>query len=191
MIFLQAILAVIVQAAGRILNTVFGWAMVMLFGKAPANKQLLLTLIALTSVLWALTVFGVIFPKAGTWMISCIHLPDLIDETPIRLAMLPGALTLPLLVGFWSLLLTEKEKRPQTIQSIFKELLRGYPFAIGISSTFALMLILMPVMKLQDLLKRCHSEHIPVMIKPEDYSKVVMEVSDLLESEEFLPEVVF
>jgi hypothetical protein len=81
------------------------------------------------------------------------------------------------------LLLTEKERRPQNWPAIFKELLRGYPFAIGIASTFTLMLILMPVMKLQDLFKRCHSEHIPVMIKPEDYRKVVAEVRDLLESE--------
>jgi len=183
MFFLQAILAVIIQAAGRILNTLFGWAMVMLFGKVPANKQLFLTLIALTSVLWALTALGVIFPKAGTWMISCIRLPEFIDDTPIRLAMLPGALFLPLLVGLWALLLSDKDKRPKSKWVMFRELLRGYPFALGIASTFILMLILMPVMKLQDLIRHCHSEHVPVIIPPERYGTVVAEICQLLEAE--------
>ncbi len=42
MAVLQAVLALITRQAGRILNTVFGWATMLLFGKVPQDKQLLL-----------------------------------------------------------------------------------------------------------------------------------------------------
>lgn len=182
MVFFQALLALLTQSIGRILNTAFGWAMVVLFGKVPANKQLLLTLISLTSILWVLTVIGVIFPRSASFMIGFIKVPSYIDTTPIRLAMLPGAILLPAVVGVWNLLLTDKSARPVGRKDLCKEILRGYPFSLGLSITFITMLLAVPLMKVQELLKRYHAYHIPVMIKPKKYTAVVSELTDLLES---------
>ena len=49
---LATIFGAIGQQAGRILTTVLGWASTLLFGRVPQNRQLLLALVTLGSLVW-------------------------------------------------------------------------------------------------------------------------------------------
>lgn len=185
MAIIQAILAFIAQSLSRIVNTAFGWAMVALFGKVPANRQFQLSMLSLASLLWALTVIGIIAPRAGTWLISCINLPSFIESKWIRLAMLPGALILPILVGYLTMWMMEPDARPKSKRQKFATILRGYPFAFALSVTCLYMLLIVPLMKLQDLLRRWRSEHVPVMIPPEKYASFVADLKEVLRKGHF------
>lgn len=52
MAIFQALFAALGRQVGRLLNTVFGWATTTLYGKAPQERQTLLSVIALGSVVW-------------------------------------------------------------------------------------------------------------------------------------------
>ena len=51
MAIIQAVMALATKSAGKLLNTVFGWATMMLFGKVPADRQIYLSVMAMSSVL--------------------------------------------------------------------------------------------------------------------------------------------
>src|SRR5512132_2598227 len=95
MVIVQAILAAIFRSAGKLLNTAFGWATVMLFGRVPQDRQIYLSLVSFGSVIWLLTLVGIAFPRIGTFLLSFVPLPEWIDKKWIRLAMLGAALVIP------------------------------------------------------------------------------------------------
>src|SRR5207237_412016 len=63
MAILQLILTSIFRSLGKILNTAFGWATALLFGKVPEKRQIYLSVIAFASILWLVVLLGVVFPR--------------------------------------------------------------------------------------------------------------------------------
>ena len=59
-------------------------------------------------------------------------------------------------------------------------MLRGYPFTLGLAMTLSMMCVLAPVMKLQTLVRRWASQHIPVVVDSEDYDDVLEQVQRVL-----------
>src|SRR4051812_37161005 len=102
MAIFQVLFAALSKQASKLLNTAFGWATTMLFGKVPADRQIYLSLISFGSVLWLVVVAGVAFPRVGTFLLTFVPLPKWVDTTWIRIAMLAGAALIPLFVGFLS-----------------------------------------------------------------------------------------
>jgi hypothetical protein len=98
-IIVQAIVAAIFRSAGRLLNTAFGWATVMLFGRVPQSRQIYLSLISFGSVAWLVALVGIAFPTVGTFLLSFVPLPSWVDRTWVRLAMVAGAIVIPPIVG--------------------------------------------------------------------------------------------
>src|SRR5437660_356346 len=71
MAIIQALLAFLTRSAGKILNTAFGWATVMLFGQVPQERQIYLSIIAFGSVAWIVAVAGGLEtePLPASWML--------------------------------------------------------------------------------------------------------------------------
>ena len=112
MALLAPLFAFIGRQVGRIVQMAFGWATILLFGRVPQRKQLLLAGVALGSILWVVTLLGVLLPDVGAWLIAFVPAPDFIAEEWIRLAMLVLAIVLPLAVGAGGLLLMDAADRP-------------------------------------------------------------------------------
>jgi hypothetical protein len=180
MAIVQGLLAVLARSAGRFLNTAFGWATVMLFGKVPQDRQMYLSIIAFGSVIWLTVLVGIAFPVVGAFLLAFLPLPEWVDRNWIRLAMLVAAIIIPLVVGFISLRLPAAEDQPQTTGQKVQTVLKGYPYTLGLAITLILMTLLAPVMKLQALVKRWTTHHIPVVIESDDYMEVVGEVEQAL-----------
>ena len=75
MAVIQLLIAALARSAGRLLNTAFGWATVMVFGKVRADRQIYLSVLGFGSVLWILAVVGIAFPSAGTFLLSFVRSP--------------------------------------------------------------------------------------------------------------------
>src|SRR6185503_9944265 len=103
MAIVQALIAALTRSAGKLLNTVFGWATVLLFGRVPEDRQIFLSGIAFGSVIWLITVAGVAFPAFAAFMLSFVTLPAWVDKSWIRLAMLAAAVVLPGVIGVLSI----------------------------------------------------------------------------------------
>jgi hypothetical protein len=173
MVLVQALIAALTRSAGKLLNTAFSWATVLLFGRVSESRQIYVSVIAFGSVIWLLALVGVAFPVLGTFLLSFVPLPQWVDKTWVRLAMLAAVVVLPALVGVLSILMLEKNRRPRGASATTTAILKGYPYTVGLAMTLTMMIVFAPIIKVRTLSRRWTSEHVPVVVKPPDYAHVV------------------
>lgn len=165
--------------AGRVLNTTLGWATLLLFGRVPASRQMLLLVIVFGALVWVALIVGVLVPDVGALLIAAVPLPDFVDETWVRLAMLVGALVTPLLIGAAATFIVAKEQRPQGF-GLVRAVLRGYPFSAVLTVTIVVLALVATFRKLRALAKRWESAHVALIAKPDGYDEVVSNVHEAL-----------
>jgi hypothetical protein len=163
MALIAPLLAFIGRFIGKVVQTVFGWATILLFGRVPESKQLLLSGVALGSILWVAVLIGVIVPDLGAFLVTAVPAPDFVSDTWIRIAMLVAALVLPLLIGLAGLFLIEPQDRPHGVQRIV-QVLRGYPYTAVLALVLLFLAVIAPIRKLRSILKRWDDAHIPVVV---------------------------
>jgi hypothetical protein len=181
MAIVQALIAALTRSAGKLLNTVFAWATVLLFGRVSEDQQVYLSAIAFGSVIWLIVLVGVAFPSFATFLLSFVPLPDWIDTTWIRLAMLAAVVILPAAIGAVSVFMVDKADRPRGAATVTMTVLRGYPYTVGLAVTLATMTVFAPILKVRALVKRWTSAHVPVIIESRDYPEVVAATERALE----------
>src|SRR2546423_7031445 len=99
MALLQAILSFIGRSAGKILNAIFGWAVVALFGRTSPKQQILLSGLVGMAAAWPLLLLGVAFPKLAALILAFVPLSDQAPSWIVRLVWLALALLVPIVVG--------------------------------------------------------------------------------------------
>ena len=176
MAILAPIIAFIGRQIGRIVQMAFGWATIMLFGRVPQDKQLLLAGVALGSILWIVVLIGVFVPDVAAFLIALVPARDLIGEGVLRLVMLGLAVVLPLAIGAGGLFLMDEADRPAGIGGKVIQVLRGYPYAAVLSLVILFLLIVAPIMKVQTIIRRWEDAHIPIVTKPDGYEQVAGEL---------------
>ena len=182
MALVQGLLALLLRSAGRLLNTAFGWATVMLFGRVPEDRQIYLSIAAFGSVLWLAALVGIAVPGAATFLLAFVTLPDWVDRGWIRIAMLIAAMVLPAIVGVISLRMVDGAARPQGVSATTRTVLRGYPYTAGLALTLLVMTVFAPVLKIRNLARRWDMQHVPIMIEPADYRSVVDDIQNALKA---------
>lgn len=182
MAIIQALLAIVLRSAGRLLNTAFGWATIMLFGKVPRDRQMYLSAIAFGSVIWLIALLTIGLPAVGAFLFAFVTPPPWLDRKWIRLGMLAAAIVIPALIGWLSTHMVAREQRPRGARATVLAILRGYPYTFGLALTLIVMTVFAPVLKLRDLGRRWTTAHVPVMIEPGDYLDVVDEVRQALDA---------
>ena len=180
MAILGSVFAMLGRFAGKILNAILGWATLLLFGKVSGSKQTVLLLIALGSLLWVVTLFGILVPDIGTFLLAFVPVPDFIDEGWVRLAMLGLAIAIPLAVGVAAVYVTEPAERPKG-RGLVVGVLRGYPFTLVLAVTIVVLAGAALVRKLQSVTNRWEDAHIPVVVKPGGYDRVLAALERVLD----------
>jgi hypothetical protein len=185
-----SLFAFIGRFLGRALSMAMGWATILLFGRVPQSKQLLLSLISLGSLAWFAALLGVLIPSVGALLVSFAPIPDSLAEqrffgieidTWVRIAMLVAALVIPLLVGIGSYFMMATGDRP-TGAGVVKQVLRGYPYAAVLALSMAFMIVIAPARKLRSMTKRWSDAHIPVVVKPGGYDVVADDLERALDT---------
>jgi hypothetical protein len=165
---------------GKIVQTAFGWATVLLFGRVPESKQLLLSGVALGSIAWIVVLVGVLVPDVGVFLLAAIPAPDFVRDEWIRLGMLVAAVILPLLVGVAGLFLIDPAERPTGMGRVV-QVLRGYPYALVLAFVLVFLLVVAPIRKVRTIVKRWEDAHIPVVVKPGGYERVADDLEATLD----------
>jgi hypothetical protein len=181
MAIFQALFAFVLRSLSRLLNTAFGWATMMLFGKVPANRQIFLSVIALGSVIWLFAVLGIFFPRVATFALTFVTLPSWVNDNLVRLAMFGAAVVVPLGVGAISAFALHPNEPAASTGSRVKTILRGYPATFGIAVTLVILTIFTPINKLIAILRRWETQHVPVIVEPADYAGFIDEMEQALE----------
>lgn len=183
MAILGPLFALVGRFAGKVLNLALGWATMLLFGKVPEKRQGVLLLVALGSIVWVVLVVGVLLPDVGTAVLAFVPVPDFVDETWVRLAMLAGALVLPLAIGAAGVFAVKAEDRPKGA-AIVPAILRGYPFALVLALTIVLLGGIGLVRKGRSLVRRWEDAHVGVIVKPGGYETVLGQLEEVLDAAE-------
>jgi hypothetical protein len=171
--------AVIGRQAGRVLTTALGWASTLLFGRVPQQKQLLLSLITLGSLAWVVLLLGIALPSVGTFLLTALPLPGFIDQNWVRLAMLIGALVVPLFVGLGGRFIVAVGSRPTGVEAA-RQVLRGYPIAFLFAFTLVFLAIVGVVRKGRTLARRRTEAHIPIVVHAGGYEIMVDDLEKAL-----------
>jgi hypothetical protein len=163
------------RLAGRVLNSVLGWATILLFGKVEGRKQTILLVIALASLLWVLVLIGIALPAAGTFLLALVPKPEFVPDWVVRLILLAVAAAIPLFVGVAAVYVTEPASRPQG-RGLVTGVLRGYPFTFILAVTIVLLSGVALSRKVRSLSKRWDDAHVPMIVKPGGYDRLVQDL---------------
>jgi hypothetical protein len=180
MAIIGSVFAMLGRFAGRLLNSALGWATILLFGKVEGRKQTVLLIIALGSLVWVLTIVGVVFPDVGTFMLAFVPVPEFIDEGVVRLAMLGAALLIPLLIGAAAIFVAQPERRPHGL-GLIAGIARGFPFTLVLAVTIVILALASLVRKIRSMAKRWEDAHVPVIVKPGGYDRVLADLEAVLD----------
>jgi hypothetical protein len=181
MAILGSVVALLGRFAGRLLNAALGWATLLLFGKVEGRKQTVLLLIALGSLVWILVVIGVAWPDLGTFMLAFVPVPDFVDEGVVRLVMLGLAALIPLGIGAAAVYVTEASARPRAA-GLIRGVLRGYPFTVVLALTIVFLAVVSVVRKIRSLWKRWEDAHVPIVVKPGGYERLIRDLEEVLDA---------
>ena len=180
MAILATVFGMLGRFAGRILTTTLGWAGVLLFGRVRKDRQVILAGITFGSVVWAALLVGVIVPDVGTFLLAFVPVPDFVDPLWVRIAMLVAAALLPLVVGGAILLLLDSADRPKGKDAVAL-VLRGYLVTAALALTLVFLAVIGTVRKARVLAKRWSDAHIPAVVRPGSYERVVADLERALD----------
>src|SRR5438552_15861991 len=157
------IFAFIGRQLGRGLPLAFNWATIVLFGGVPQDRQLYLSGMALTALVWPIVLAGIAFPSLATFLLGFFTVPDWASPS-VRLAMLALAIALPLVNGALSTRLPDERERPRGRARAIT-ILRGYPNSLALFVVLVWMMVVAPLGRMRALVKRCESAHVPIAVK--------------------------
>lgn len=170
MAILATLLALGSRFAGKVLTTALGWASTLLFGRVPADRQILVLGITFGSVIWMVLIVGVIFPDVGTFLLVLVRQQTFIPESTIRLAMLAGALIVPGVVGGLTLTLAAPTQRSG--RRIIEGVARGYPLTALLAVLLLFLAGLSIWRKGRSLARGWTDAHVPIVVQAGAYEEV-------------------
>src|SRR3954470_19470897 len=179
MTIISGLVGVVGRFAGQILNTTLGWATLLLFGKVPQNRQVLLLVIVFGSLVWVALVIGIAWPPVGTLLIASVPMSNAVDPTWIRTGMLVGALAVPVAIGLAAALVSSDTTK-RGPGALIAAGLRGYPFSVTLTLMLGLLAAVGIGRKIRALKRKWQDAHVPIMVKPGAYDAVLAEVAKTL-----------
>jgi hypothetical protein len=181
MAILAAVFGVLGRFVGKLLTAALSWASTLLFGRVPQDKQIVLVLITFGSIAWVAMLAGVLVPSVGTFMLAAMPVPSFVREEWVRLAMLVGAIVTPLLIGGATIFIQPKADRPQGAEAM-KAALRGYPLAFVLAFVLVFLAVIGIVRKVRAAAKRWADAHVPVVVRPGGYDRMVADLESALDN---------
>ncbi|HUQ77582.1 MAG TPA: hypothetical protein VM427_01750 [Patescibacteria group bacterium] len=177
---LAGLFGVIGRFAGKLLTTTLGWASSLLFGRVPQDRQIVLALMTFGSVVWAALALGVIVPELGAFLVAAVPAPDVVDRGWLRLAMLIGALVVPIVVGVATLFVVDPAHRPRGA-AVVGQVVRGYPLCAALAVTLVILAGVGIARFVHHRAIGWTDAHVPIVVRPGGYDRVVADLEAALD----------
>lgn len=176
MVLLQGLLNAVRGSAGKILEAIFGWAVLALFGNVSPKERTFLTVVVAAAAVWPLLLVGLVVPKLGALVLAFVPLPHSIPSWTVRLVWGALVLAVPVLVGF-----AVASKSPSLAHEPFvKRLLRGFPITLGLATAIVMLVVVVPVLRLVSMSKGWRDEHVPLVTDLAHYHAAADAVREVL-----------
>jgi hypothetical protein len=169
--------------AGDLVTSALGWASSLLFGRVPRSHQIFLVLMMAGSFLWIVLVLGLLVPGIASLLLSSTPHPPFVDRAWLGFAVLVGVIFLPLAVGLAGYLVPTEGERPAGA-AVLREILRGYLLAPVISGLLVFLAGVGVTRKIRSKRHGWSDTHVPIVVKPDGYEQMVVDLQDALASAE-------
>jgi hypothetical protein len=177
MAIFQALFSLLSRSLGKILNAVFGWAVVALFGQTtPSEKTMLSGLVGLAAA-WPVLLLGIVFPRITTTVLAFVPRSAQGPSWLMRIIWLALCLVVPCTLG---LVLAAKAPKGTPSEPFLKRVLRGFPITVALATAFLLTFISVPFLRIATLLKGRKNEHIPLVTAVDAYRQVSERIDAVL-----------
>jgi hypothetical protein len=177
MALLQAFFSLLSRSLGKILNAVFGWAVVALFGQtSPTEKTLLSGLVGLAAA-WPALLLGIPFPRIATAVLAFVPRAA---QGPTWLMRVIWIILVALVPAALGLVMASKTPRGSARERFVVRLLRGFPITVGLAASFFLTFVTVPFLRLSTLLKGGKDEHVPLVTSADAYDEVAGRIDAVL-----------
>ena len=169
MAIFQAIFSLITNSLGTILSTVFGWAVVALFGETSRVKKIWLSGLVAAAAAWPILVIGIVVPRIATFVLALVPMSHVAPGWAVRGVWVALAIAVPLAIG-----LTTAARRPVTAprQSRLARMARGVSVTIGLAAAFLVVFVTVPALRLVSFFRGRVDVHVPLVTDAESYEAV-------------------
>jgi len=174
MIFFQALASFIGRTAGKLLNAIFGWAVIALFGRTSPRQQTIFSGVVAMAAAWPLLLLGIAVPRIATFLLAFIPLTKAVSSGVLRAVWIALALLVPLVVGF----VIAARSRGRT--SLAARIARGFPVTIGLAAAFLFLFVTVPLLRIASALKGRSDEHVPLITEGDEYPKAASKIDGIL-----------
>jgi hypothetical protein len=165
MVLIQALFAWLGRSVGKVLNAIFGWAVVGLFGISTPREQAILSIIILGAVLWPLLAVGVFAPRVVAFLIAFVPPTRSIPSHVLRILWLTLVVVIPATIG---VALAAKAPPGAERESTRVRIARGWPVTIGLAAAFTVMFFTVPVLRVLSIVRRWKDEHVPLITQGDE-----------------------
>jgi hypothetical protein len=176
MAILQALFSMLSRSLGKILNAIFGWAVLALFGQTSPRQKTVLSVLVALAALWPLLAMGVVVPTVATAVLAFVPPSAQGPTWLMRLIWSVLALAVPIAVG---LAIAAKSPPGAPSESFFKKVLRGFPITLGLACAFLIVFVSVPILRFVSLVKKLKDEHVPLVTSGDAYEDVARRLDDL------------
>jgi hypothetical protein len=159
-----------------------GWAVEALFGRTTPRQRSMFTVLIGGAIVWPVLLFGILAPKMALQVIALVPLPGSVPDWPIRVVWIALAVVIPFAVG---LAVTLKAPRAAGGGPVVLRVLRGFPLTLGLTVSFGIIFLSVPVIELSALIRREKSIEIPLVMDAPAYGQVAGRVSAVLNKQGF------
>jgi len=174
--YLYSLITLALQSLGQIFGLLLGWVIAVHFGRVPTRQKYILSAMSGVSLLWAVMALSLTSP----WVRELFTFARS-QAVPFYIKLIPplaglGWVLLPLVNSFLAMYL--KRQHNQRIEKL--GFLLGYKYTPGFALALLLMVISLPLLLLPPVLKGLCREHLTIMIKPEDFRRVLENIIAIL-----------
>jgi hypothetical protein len=159
-----------------------GWAVEALFGRTTPRQRSMFTVLIGGAIVWPVLLFGILAPKLALQVIAFIPLPASVPNWPVRMVWMTLAVLIPFALG---LAVTLKAPRAAGGGPFVLRVLRGFPLTVGVTVSFGIIFLSVPVIELGALIRREKSVEIPLVMDAPAYGQVARRVSAVLNKQGF------
>jgi hypothetical protein len=153
------------------------WAVEALFGRATAHQRTLFICLIGAAIAWPVLLFGIVVPKLVVQVIAFVPLPDAIPNWTVRAVWMALAVLIPIGVG---VAVTTKAPRGGSRGHLVTGVLRGVPITAGLTASFGIIFLSVPVIRIAALVRKRKSIDIPLVMDALAYEQVARQVCRVL-----------
>jgi hypothetical protein len=159
-----------------------GWMVEALFGKTTGHRRRLFQALIAAAIVWPVLLFGILVPKLAVQILAFVPLPDSVPAWTVRLVWIALAVFIPLAVGAAVAVQAPTSARHGPL---VWRVLRGYPITVGVTVSFGIIFLSVPVIQLATLIRKQASIAIPLIMDASAYRQVARRACHVLNRQGF------